>query len=102
MNIPFFQIDAFSDVPFKGNPAAVCPLDNWLPDDCMQKMAIEHNLSETAFIVPAESGYDIRWFTPKYEVDLCGHATLAAAHVGAGAVSDAGAGLGEQCDLGII
>ena len=84
MKIPVFQIDAFADVPFSGNPAAVCPLDEWLPDDVMQSIALEMNLSETAFFVPSagKSGdYDLRWFTPTVEVDLCGHATLASGHV---------------------
>ncbi len=84
MKIPVFQIDAFTDVPFSGNPAAVCPLDEWLPDDVMQSIALEMNLSETAFFVPSadDSGdYDLRWFTPTVEVDLCGHATLASGHV---------------------
>lgn len=81
---PFFQVDAFADHPFAGNPAAVMPLDRWLPDEVMQKIAAENNLSETAFTVPSDSGdadYDLRWFTPTVEVDLCGHATLAAAHI---------------------
>ena len=84
MKIPVFQIDAFTDEPFSGNPAAVCPLDNWLPDDVMQAIAAEMNLSETAFFVPSErsdSDYDLRWFTPTIEVELCGHATLASGHV---------------------
>jgi PhzF family phenazine biosynthesis protein len=81
MKIPIYQVDAFSDQLFKGNPAAVCPLDKWLPDELMQNIAQENNLAETAFIVPAENGYEIRWFTPTVEVDLCGHATLASAHV---------------------
>jgi PhzF family phenazine biosynthesis protein len=81
---PFFQVDAFAARPFQGNPAAVMPLDRWLPDDLMQAIAAENNLSETAFTVPSEStdtDYDLRWFTPTVEVDLCGHATLAAGHV---------------------
>ena len=81
MKIPIFQVDAFSDQLFKGNPAAVCPLNEWLPDELMQNIAQENNLAETAFIVPANEGYEIRWFTPTVEVDLCGHATLASAHV---------------------
>ncbi|MBO6521562.1 MAG: PhzF family phenazine biosynthesis protein [Rhodospirillales bacterium] len=75
--IPLYQLDAFTDRPFGGNPAAVCPLDEWLPDDVMQSIALENNLSETAFYVPEGDGYRLRWFTPKIEVDLCGHATLA-------------------------
>jgi len=81
MNIPIYQIDAFTLGPFSGNPAAVCPLNAWLDDDVMQNIAAENNLAETAFIVPREGGYDLRWFTPTVEVDLCGHATLAAGYV---------------------
>ncbi|MDQ3143306.1 MAG: PhzF family phenazine biosynthesis protein [Pseudomonadota bacterium] len=82
--IPFFQVDAFASRPFEGNPAAVMPLDHWLSDATMQAIAAENNLAETAFTVPSESGeadYDLRWFTPTVEVDLCGHATLASAHI---------------------
>jgi PhzF family phenazine biosynthesis protein len=82
--IPFFQVDAFASAPLTGNPAAVMPLDRWLPDDVMQAIAAENNLAETAFLVPSESGeadYDLRWFTPAVEVPLCGHATLAAGHI---------------------
>ena len=81
MKIPLYQIDAFAEQPFAGNPAAVCPLDAWLGDDVMQSIAIENNLSETAFLVGGGGAYDLRWFTPAHEVDLCGHATLASAHV---------------------
>ena len=81
MQISLFQVDAFTDKLFRGNPAAVCPLDEWLPDELMQSIALENNLSETAFFVPKGNGYHIRWFTPTTEVDLCGHATLATAHV---------------------
>jgi PhzF family phenazine biosynthesis protein len=77
MNLSIFQIDAFASRPFAGNPAAVVPLDAWLPDDVMQAIAMENNLAETAFFVPREKGYDLRWFTPTIEMDLCGHATLA-------------------------
>ena len=81
-NVPLFQVDAFTDRPFAGNPAAVCPLEGWLPDATMQAVAAENNLSETAFFVPrADGGFDLRWFTPTTEVDLCGHATLASAFV---------------------
>jgi len=80
MKIPLYQIDAFTGVPFHGNPAAVCPLAEWLPDDLLQAIAAENNLSETAFFVRQESGYALRWFTPAREIDLCGHATLAAAY----------------------
>jgi PhzF family phenazine biosynthesis protein len=79
--IPIFQVDAFTSRLFAGNPAAVCPLETWLPDAVMQSIAAENNLAETAFIVREPEGYRIRWFTPGVEVDLCGHATLAAAFV---------------------
>lgn len=81
MELSLYQIDAFASELFEGNPAAVCPLDNWLPDELMQLIASENNLSETAFFVPNEDGFQIRWFTPTSEVDLCGHATLASAFV---------------------
>lgn len=81
MKIPIFQIDAFADRLFAGNPAAVCPLEKWLDDVRMQAIAAENNLSETAFFVRAGDGYELRWFTPAREVDLCGHATLASAFV---------------------
>jgi PhzF family phenazine biosynthesis protein len=81
MRIPLYQIDAFADGPFTGNPAAVCPLETWLPDDAMQSIAAENNLSETAFFIPEDEGYRLRWFTPTTEVDLCGHATLASGFV---------------------
>ena len=81
MRIPVYQVDAFTSETFGGNPAAVCPLENWLPDEILQGIALEHNLSETAFFVPEGEGYRLRWFTPSVEVDLCGHATLATAHV---------------------
>ncbi len=83
-NLPFFQVDAFADRAFAGNPAAVLPLIDWLPDATLQAIAAENNLSETAFTVPSETDgvdFDLRWFTPTVEVDLCGHATLASAHV---------------------
>jgi len=79
--IKIYAVDAFTDSLFQGNQAAVCPLESWLPDDVLQSISTENNLSETAFIVGATGTYDIRWFTPKVEVDLCGHATLAAAWV---------------------
>ncbi len=81
MPIVLYQIDAFADQVFRGNPAAVCPLDAWLPDHTMQSIALENNLSETAFFVGQGGQYEIRWFTPEIEVDLCGHATLASAFV---------------------
>jgi PhzF family phenazine biosynthesis protein len=81
-SLPLYQVDAFTDRPFAGNPAAVCPLDAWLPDATMQAIAAENNLSETAFFVRrADGDFDLRWFTPALEVDLCGHATLATAFV---------------------
>lgn len=81
MKLSIYQIDAFANNPFEGNPAAVCPLQSWLPDEVMQSIAEENNLSETAFFVQTEHGFHIRWFTPVAEVDLCGHATLASAYV---------------------
>ena len=81
MKIKIYQIDAFSDQVFRGNPAAICILDGWIDESTMQLIAAENNLAETAFVVPLGKNYAIRWFTPKAEVDLCGHATLAAAHV---------------------
>ncbi|MEO1052938.1 MAG: PhzF family phenazine biosynthesis protein [Bacteroidota bacterium] len=76
-----FQVDAFTDQLFEGNPAAVCPLDEWLPSPLMQQIAAENNLAETAFFVPQGEDFSLKWFTPVAEVDLCGHATLASAHV---------------------
>jgi PhzF family phenazine biosynthesis protein len=81
MAIPLYQIDAFSSQPFRGNPAGVCLLETSKPDQWMQAVASEMNLSETAFLLPEQDGYRLRWFTPAVEVDLCGHATLASAHV---------------------
>ena len=81
MRLKLYQVDAFTKELFKGNPAAVCPLDEWLSADLMQKIAAENNLSETAFFVENNGGYEIRWFTPQSEIDLCGHATLASAFV---------------------
>lgn len=79
--VPLYQIDAFAGRLFAGNPAAVCPLEEWLSDEVMQAIGAENNLSETAFLVRSGEGYDLRWFTPEVEVDLCGHATLASAFV---------------------
>src|SRR4051812_18199101 len=87
--VPLYQVDAFTDRPFHGNPAAVCPLPAWLPDDVMQAIAAENNLSETAFFVREgqgqgrgkDDGFALRWFTPATEIELCGHATLASAFV---------------------
>ncbi len=81
MKLRLFQVDAFTDKVFSGNPAAICPLEEWLPEDRMQEIAAENNLSETAFFSPNGDGYDLRWFTPTTEADLCGHATLASAFV---------------------
>ena len=81
MRLPIYQVDAFTDRIFAGNPAAVCPLEAWLADATMQAIAAENNLAETAFFVREGSNYALRWFTPTVEVDLCGHATLASGHV---------------------
>lgn len=81
MKLKIYQVDAFAEKPFEGNPAAVVPLEEWLPDEVMQAIAEENNLSETAFFIPTGSGFHIRWFTPKMEVKLCGHATLASGFV---------------------
>ncbi len=81
MRLPLYQIDAFADAPFTGNPAAVVPLESWLPDATLLAIAAENNLPETAFFapLPGDDGFHLRWFTPTFEIDLCGHATLAAA-----------------------
>lgn len=79
--VPYYQVDAFAERAFSGNPAGVCLLETWLPDDDLQKIAGENNLSETAFLVPLAEDYELRWFTPAQEVDLCGHATLAPAFI---------------------
>jgi len=81
MKLKLYQVDAFAEKLFMGNPAAVCPLETWLPDELLQKIAMENNLSETAFFVKENDVFQIRWFTPLTEVDLCGHATLASSHV---------------------
>ena len=81
MTIPIYQVDAFTETLFGGNPAAICPLDKWLPAPQMQKIAAENNLAETAFFIPQGNDFELRWFTPEVEVDLCGHATLATAHI---------------------
>jgi PhzF family phenazine biosynthesis protein len=81
LNIPIYQVDAFANRVFEGNPAAVCPLENWLPDATIQSIAAENNLAETAFVVPEGESFRIRWFTPRHEAPLCGHATLATAFV---------------------
>jgi PhzF family phenazine biosynthesis protein len=81
MKIPLYQLDAFASKPFTGNPAAVCPLEEWPDDATLQAVAAENNLAETAFYVPEDEGFHLRWFTPAIEVELCGHATLASAWV---------------------
>src|ERR1700686_481252 len=81
MKIPVYHIDAFASRPFEGNPEAICPLESWLPDATLQAIAGENNLSETAFYAPSGKDYELRWFTPEVEVDLCGHATVAYPHV---------------------
>jgi PhzF family phenazine biosynthesis protein len=82
MKLPLYQVDAFTNQVFKGNPAAVCLMESWLDDTLLQNIASENNLSETAFLVPRSKGqFDLRWFTPTLEVDLCGHATLASAFI---------------------
>jgi PhzF family phenazine biosynthesis protein len=81
MKFSIYQVDAFAETVFSGNPAAIIPLENWIDEALMQKIAMENNLSETAFIVKEDEVYQIRWFTPENEVDLCGHATLASAYV---------------------
>jgi PhzF family phenazine biosynthesis protein len=81
MTIPIYQADAFTDTLFGGNPAAVCPLQEWLSDELLQQIAVENNLSETAYLLKENDDYHIRWFTPGTEVKLCGHATLASAHI---------------------
>ena len=81
MKISIYQVDAFTSEVFKGNPAAVCPLSQWLSDEIMQKIAMENNLSETAFFIEDKDIFHIRWFTPKAELDLAGHPTLASAHI---------------------
>jgi PhzF family phenazine biosynthesis protein len=81
MPVSIFHVDAFTERPFRGNPAAICPLERWLDDELLQAIAAENNLSETAYFVPEGLDYRLRWFTPRSEVDLCGHATLASAFV---------------------
>ena len=81
MKLMIYQIDAFAEKVFRGNPAAVIPLEDWIDEKLMQDIAMENNLSETAFFVKTDNGFHLRWFTPEYEIDLCGHATLATAYV---------------------
>ena len=80
-SLTIYHVDAFTSNLFGGNPASVCPLQTWLPDEIMQQLAAENNLSETAFFVKEDEGYRLRWFTPEFEIDLCGHATLASAFI---------------------
>src|SRR5690348_9719580 len=81
MKIPYFEVAAFTSKSFGGNPAGVCALPRWLEDATLQNLAAENNLAETAFFVPAGPDYELRWFTPEIEIDLCGHATLASAFI---------------------
>jgi len=81
MEIKYFEVDAFANKPFQGNPAGICPLEKWLDDATMQNIAAENNLAETAFFVPRGDDFDLRWFAPAVEIDLCGHATLASAFI---------------------
>ena len=81
MNIPIYQVDAFANKVFAGNPAAVCFFETWTEDEIMQNIAAENNLAETAFLIKQKNNYVLRWFTPEVEMDLCGHATLASAYV---------------------
>jgi PhzF family phenazine biosynthesis protein len=102
MTIPLYQVDAFTDRVFSGNPAAVCPLEHWLDDSVLQNIAAENNLAETAFFVKASEGFHIRWFTPKAEVDLCGHATVATAHVMFNLMGHVGRAISFQSRSGIL
>jgi PhzF family phenazine biosynthesis protein len=98
-----YQVDAFTNKLFGGNPAAVCPLEDWLDDDVMQLLAAENNLSETAFFVPTGDGeFYIRWFTPEYEIDLCGHATLASAFIIFHELGYTGDTINFQCKSGLL
>jgi PhzF family phenazine biosynthesis protein len=81
MKLPYYEVSAFTTNPFGGNPAGVCVLDAWLPDDVLRSIAANNNLAETAFVVPQGNDFELRWFTPTVEIDLCGHATLAAASI---------------------
>ncbi len=100
--LSIYQVDAFTTQLFGGNPAAVVPLDSWLPDSVMQSIAMENNLAETAFIVNEANGYRLRWFTPAVEVDLCGHATLASAFVFFTELNHAGETISFQSRSGIL
>ena len=103
MDVPIYQVDAFASGLFRGNPAAICPLEFWLPDATLQAIAAENNLAETAYYVREPDGYRLRWFTPSVEVDLCGHATLAAAAVMLGIRREApGPGIAYQTRSGEV
>ncbi len=102
MELPLYQVDAFTNRVFGGNPAAVCPLESWLPDETLQAIALENNLSETAFFVARDDGFDLRWFTPKIEIDLCGHATLASAQVVFEELGYAGERIGFHTRSGLL
>lgn len=102
MHLEFHQIDAFASRPFAGNPAMVYRLDSWLSDALMQQIAAEHNLAETAFLVKEGAAWHIRWFTPTAEVPLCGHATLASAHVLFERYGEAGAAIDFTCRSGAL
>lgn len=98
--IPLYQVDAFTSEVFGGNPAAICPLESWLDDDVLQAIAVENNLSETAFFVPDGGDFHLRWFTPGAEVDLCGHATLATSYVISNYLEPGRASIGFQSRSG--
>ena len=102
MQFPIYQVNAFTDKAFGGNPAAVCPLEHWLPDEVMQNIAMQNSLAETAFFTECKVGYEIRWFTPEIEMDLCGHATLAAAHVIARHLHDPRSSLNFSSKSGLL
>ncbi|MHC4155866.1 MAG: PhzF family phenazine biosynthesis protein [Planctomycetota bacterium] len=102
MEIPYYQVNAFTKSVFGGNPAGVCPLEDWLADEQMQAIAAENNLSETAFLVRKGGTYELRWFTPKIEVDLCGHATLASAFVILNYLDESATSVGFTTKSGIL
>ncbi len=102
MQLSIYQVDAFAEAAFQGNPAAVVPLDTWLPDAVLQQIAQENNLAETAYFIPSGEGYHLRWFTPTTEVRLCGHATLASAHVLFGHLGFAGSEIRFQTLSGTL
>ena len=102
MRTPYFHVDAFTSLVFGGNPAGVCPLEHWLPESVIQKIAAENNLSETAFCVRAGNTFELRWFTPTTEVDLCGHATLATAFVLFNVLSEPGKTITFKTQSGML